>query len=294
MDQKGDVRWLIKCLSVGLVLLLACGLCTAWLGSRALQMPATTTRDGTLITLNRYKTEPVPDIVLVGSSLTYRLKEEYFDIARVRNLALVGGSPLTGLEIVARQSRLPKLVLVEMNVMTRPVDASLVKKYSEDSSIEPLFARPLRLAVAFYENWMHAPLSHSQISIDGLLKQPPSDFDNHVYVDRAVQQLDAEDPSVEASANVDGVRQMIPELENKGTRVLLFELPVADRLERTKSVEITGAIVHAAFPKTNRWLPIDVDRSDLRWADGAHLDERSAVMVVEAIETALRTLKYAD
>ncbi len=64
-------------------------------------MPATTTRDGTLITLSRYLREPVPDIVLTGSSITFRLKEEYFATSRVRNLALAGGSPVTGLEIVA-------------------------------------------------------------------------------------------------------------------------------------------------------------------------------------------------
>ena len=70
-------RWFAKCALSASLLLIACGLATAWFGN-GLQVPATTTRDGTLITLNRYTNEPIPDIVLVGSSLTFRLKEDYF------------------------------------------------------------------------------------------------------------------------------------------------------------------------------------------------------------------------
>ena len=43
-----------------------------------------------------YLREPVPDVVLVGSSITFRLKEEYFATRGLRNLALAGGSPVTG------------------------------------------------------------------------------------------------------------------------------------------------------------------------------------------------------
>src|SRR5436190_22789739 len=102
------LSWFTKCAAAAGLVLLACGLATARFGA-ALQMPATTTRDGTLITLNRYVSEPIPDVVLVGSSLSFRLKEEFFATPRVRNLALAGGSPVTGLAIVANQARLPKI-----------------------------------------------------------------------------------------------------------------------------------------------------------------------------------------
>jgi hypothetical protein len=110
-------------------------------------MSATTTRDGTLIILSRYLRGPVPDIVLVGSSITFRLKEEYFATRGLRNLALAGGSPVTGLEIVANQPRLPGVILVEANVLARPTDATLVERYSRGDT-EPLFFRPVRAAVA--------------------------------------------------------------------------------------------------------------------------------------------------
>jgi hypothetical protein len=189
------VRWLIKCGAAAAIVLIACGFATARFGS-GLQMPATTTRDGTLITLSRYLREPVPDIVLAGSSITFRLKEEYFATRGLRNLALAGGSPVTGLEIVANQPRLPGVILVEANVLARPIDATLVERYSRGDT-EPLFFRPVRAAVAAYEQRLHAPLTHEQVALDlrRLVGQPPGDFDNRIYADRALQQFNAEDPT---------------------------------------------------------------------------------------------------
>ncbi len=47
------LRWLIKCGAGAAIVLIACGFATVRFGS-GLQMPATTTRDGTLIALSRY------------------------------------------------------------------------------------------------------------------------------------------------------------------------------------------------------------------------------------------------
>jgi hypothetical protein len=149
------VRWLVKFGAAAAIVLVACGFATVRFGS-GLQMPETTTRDGTLITLSRYMRGPVPDIVLMGSSLTFRLKEEYFATPGVRNLALVGGSPVTGLEIVANQPQIPGLILVEANVLSRAADAVLVERYSHGNT-EPFFFRPVRAAVAAYEQRRHAP-----------------------------------------------------------------------------------------------------------------------------------------
>jgi len=64
--QMATVQWFIKCGLTAAVLLLACGFATARFG-HGLQLPSTATRDGSLITLNRYAKEPIPDVVLVGS-----------------------------------------------------------------------------------------------------------------------------------------------------------------------------------------------------------------------------------
>jgi hypothetical protein len=281
------VRWLAKCGAGAAIVLIACGFATMRFGS-GLQMPATTTRDGTLITLSRYLREPVPDVVLVGSSITFRLKEEYFATAGLRNLALAGGSPVTGLEIVANQPRLPGIILIEANVLSRPTDTALVERYSRGDA-EPFFFRPVRAAVAAYEQRLHVPLTHEQVKLDlrRLVGQPPSDFDSQVYVDRALQQFNAEDPTDVAQFNAKRIEELVRVVEQRGARVFLFELPYAEPLERSQYAATSREIIHAAFPGSNRWLPIEVNRTELRWADGVHLDERSAVIVTQALERAL-------
>jgi hypothetical protein len=144
--QASAAGWLTKCGVGAALVLLACGIATARFGG-GLQMPATTTRDGTLITLGRFMREPMPDIVLEGSSLTFRLKEEYFAAPNLRNLALAGGPPVTGVQIVANQPGFPRLVLVEANVLSRSIDTALVERYSRGGT-EPSFFRPVRAAAA--------------------------------------------------------------------------------------------------------------------------------------------------
>jgi hypothetical protein len=285
------VQWFAKCALSAAMLLIACGLATAWFGNR-LQLPSTTTRDGTLVTLNRYAKEPIPDVVLVGSSLTLRLKEEYFATPGLRNLGLAGGSPVTGLEIVANQPHLPRIVLVEANVLSRPADAALVERYSRPENAGSLFFRPIRTAVATYENWNHAPLSHAQVSaaLSQMLEQPPSNFDSSVYADRALQQQNAEDPTVVTRMNVNRIEQLIPAIEQKGARVFVFELPYSEKIEEARFAKVTREIVHTEFPDESRWLHFDFTRSELRWADGVHLDERSAVIIARSFDRALSSL----
>jgi hypothetical protein len=285
------IQWFMRCGLSAVLVLFACGFATAWFGDR-LQLPATQTRDLTLITLNRYASRPVPDVVLVGSSLTFRLKEEYFETPRLRNLALAGGSPVTGFEVVSNQPQLPKLILVEMNVLSRATDTALVEEFSRNGFIKPWFFRPIRTAVAAYENWLHAPPTHAEVSLalDQLLRQPPTDFDNHIYADRALLEMNAEDPTDAVRSNIRKIRQLITSIEQRGARVFLFELPYSERVESARSVEITRELVHAAFPDPDRWLRVDFPRAELRWGDSVHLDERSAVVVARLIDQVLASL----
>ena len=103
-----------------------------------------------------------------------------------------------------------------------------------------------------------------------------------------LQQFNAEDPTDVAQFNAKRIEELIRMVEQRGARVFLFELPYSEPIEGSRSAATTREIIHAAFPDSNRWLPVEVNRSDLRWPDGVHLDERSAVIVTQAMERALR------
>ena len=125
MTYSSSLIWLAKCAVTAIVLLLACTFATSRLGSASLQMPSVTTRDGSLNTLNRYVTEQPPDVVTRREFAGLPPEgENILKTPKIRNLALAGGSPVTGLAIVAGQPRVPKIVLVETNVLSRPVDAA--------------------------------------------------------------------------------------------------------------------------------------------------------------------------
>jgi hypothetical protein len=282
------LSWLIRCAGTASALLLVCGLATARFGS-ALQQPSVTTRDGSLVTLNRYVREPVPDTVLVGSSVAWRLKEDYFSTPRFRNLALAGGSPVTVLEILAKQSALPKTILIETNILSRESDGELIAQFSGSGRADALFLRPVRTAVAAYETWNHAPPNAAQARAeqDRLLRNSPSNFDNGAYVALVLRQMNEGDPTTPARANVARIGELIGDIQRRGSRALLIEIPFEARIEDTRLVTISRAIVRAAFPDPSLWLPINPPRGELRWADGVHLDERSAVIVARAIEAAL-------
>ncbi|BAR55956.1 hypothetical protein ACVIWV_006748 [Bradyrhizobium diazoefficiens] len=288
MAQMSGLPWLIRCAAAAVALLLVCGLATARFGS-ALEQPSVTTCDGSRITLNRYLREPVPDVVLVGSSVAWRLKEEYFSLPRFRNLALAGGSPVTVLEILAKQPSLPKIILIETNVLSREPDSELIGQFSGSARAEAPFLRPVRTAFAAYERWNHAPPNPAQARAeqDRLLKEPPSTFDNKAYLDLALRQMNEGEATGPVRVNVARTRELIDDVQRRGSRAFLIEIPFEAEIEDSRLVAMSKAIVHAAFPDQSLWLPINPPRGQLRWADGVHLDERSALIVVRAIESAL-------
>ena len=106
-----------------------------------------------------------------------------------------------------------------------------------------------------------------------------------------LQQFNAEDPADATRINVKRIEELIRTMEQRGARVFLFELPYAEPIEGSRFATTTREIIHAAFPDSHRWLPIEVNRSELRWADGVHLDERSAVIVTQAMERALASVR---
>jgi hypothetical protein len=287
MNSVSSQIWFLKCgIAAGLSLLVYAAIAIE--GPQAPPLP--TGRDGALTVLNRYMQEPVPGVLLVGSSLTTRLNEAYFDTPGLKVIGVAGGSPITALEVALARNHLPKTILIEMNVLVRGEDPVLVRKFS--GGAPSTWPRPIKSAIAFYERWLHAPPDRRQARADAaaLLQGPPSDFDSRIYADRALRQSNAEDPTVAVRGNVARMEQLVATIEKRGARVLLYELPYSEQLEGSRSTRTTREIVHSKFPDPDRWLLLDFTRSELRWADGVHLDERSALIIVQSIDRALSSV----
>ncbi|WP_342712165.1 hypothetical protein AAFG13_12485 [Bradyrhizobium sp. B124] len=222
--------------------------------------------------------------VLVGSSLTFRLSENYFESTNIENLSLAGGSPITGLEIIASAAT-PRLVLVEANVLNRVLDEGLITKLKDRGS--SVF-RPVRSAAAYYETLMHPPLKKEQVRsrIDSLIAQPPSDTVDAGLAERTMHEARVM-PSMEAiRQGLFAIQTYKTLLESRGAKVLLFHMPYSPQFEATPFAAASTRMAADAFPDAGSWLTIGIDPLQLRWTDGAHLDIRSAAMVARAIEAA--------
>ena len=131
MVKAGPAVWFVK-FGITCAILLTC----CWAAPRVIrnipQFPPTTTDEQKVEILERYFQLPVLDIVVVGSSLAFRLKEQFFERGNVRNAAIPGGSPLTGLGVIEASAALrPRVIAVETNVLDRGIDVGATSKIQQ-------------------------------------------------------------------------------------------------------------------------------------------------------------------
>ena len=284
MNPVSPQSWFLKC-AIAAALSLLVYAAIALEGPRAPPLP--TGRDGQLRILDRYMQEPVPSVLLLGSSLTARLRDEYFDTPDLRVVGLAGGSPITGLEVVLARDRLPETILIEMNVLSRGEDPALVQKFSGGAASS--WPRPIRSAIAFYERWLHAPPDRRQAkaAAAALLAAPPSDFDNRIYVERAMRGWNTAPSDAIMTKNLATLQRLVERIEARGSRVYFYSLPFAGPLQNSTLAKAMAALAHAQFSDDRQWILLDGSMPDLRWPDGVHLDERSGAIVSQYINREL-------
>jgi hypothetical protein len=237
-------------------------------------------------TLSRYEFEPTPDVVLVGSSMTFRLFEGYFR-APVRNLAISGGSPLTGLAIIASYSSLPREIFVETDIMSRSIDAALVEQFGKNDSEPFRWFRPVRAAIsAIYYRIKYRSETEN---VERLPKQGPAEYDIAASVEASLKEYSSNQYDRIMGRNTEELRRLVSNLENRGCRIVFYELPYPGGLGEAQFAVRARTLTRAAF-HNEKWLTFDgVDQ--LRWLDGAHMDERSAIIIAQQIDSFLQALR---
>jgi hypothetical protein len=287
MDHIKAVPWLAKATFVAALTIGLCALITPM--TRDIPpLPPLTKDDEAEPALTRYRREVIPDIALVGSSLTYRLNESYFLPLKVRNLAISGDSSLTGLQIISSYPQVPKLILVEANIVSRDIDASLVRRFS-GKSLDLSILRPMRMAVAYFNSRPERP-AESINSFEDMLRQPPETHDNALAIQRAIEQYGKTDQDAAIVKNAEILNQLVSSLAARGSRVYLFELPYPKTIEDTHFAVTNRIAVHRRFSDPDQWLRLDYTAGEMRFEDHVHLDKRSALIVSRAMEAEISTL----
>jgi hypothetical protein len=232
--------------------------------------------------LSRYVFERTPDVVLIGSSMTFRVREDYFLKVPVRNIAISGGSPLTGLAIVRSYDSIPHLAMVETNIMALPTDIALTEQFGKNDAAPYQWFRPFRSVISLVYYWIKTESVADDVA--KLPQLPPSDYDIATSVASAARVYSGTNLDEAIAKNVLAIKLMVEDLERRGCRVAFFELPYPGRLGDSHYASLTRTLMHAAFPDPKNWPSLDFHLSELRWIDSAHMDERSAIIVAKEIE----------
>jgi hypothetical protein len=238
--------------------------------------------------LNHYFQSPTPTIALAGSSLTERLKESYFERRDIRSVGLGGGSPLTGLTVLAETTRKrPPIIAIETNIMLRGVDRELVREFHDvDQPIAAL--APLRSLLAFYQMRLDGPApAFDPKRCEDVFRTPPSP--SLIKTDDAASVTAVFDnPALDDQVHSDvaTLKALVARLEAQGVKVYLYQLPTLAALEPTRYVETTRLALADAFDGA-RWLHLDYPAAEMRWDDSIHFNDRSAIILACALERAL-------
>jgi hypothetical protein len=233
--------------------------------------------------LSRYEFEPTPDVVLVGSSMTFRLFEGYFRTP-VRNLAISGGSSLTGLAIVASYSSFPRVIFVETDIMSRSIDTALVEQFGTNDSEPFKWFRPVRAAISaiYYRIKYRSEIDN----VEQLPKQEPGEYDIAASVEASLKEYSSDQFDRLMGQNTEELQRLVSNLEKRGCRIVFYELPYPGGLGEAHFAVRARTLTRAAF-QNEKWLTFD-EVDQLRWVDAAHLDERSAIIIAQQIDSFLQ------
>jgi hypothetical protein len=241
---------------------------------------------------------PDPGIAIVGSSLSSRLGLGLFANDNVMNLSVAGGSVMTGMEVLSSAPSLPKVILVEINILDRDVneewkDKGIAAAQSQPWVILSGVSKPLRYILtppifSYSSPGQRAAWRSNRRTV--LRAQNAATYDIQSRVSAGLVKWDQRNDWDIAKQNFKRIQELITIFESRGAKVYLLYLPYADGYD------------HHAYAKRSREIAsgngaftcqrcIDVRKlvavEELRWTDGVHLDERSALIVVEALEKRL-------
>jgi hypothetical protein len=214
-------------------------------------------------------------VAIVGSSMAFRLYEPYFRTP-LRNLSIGGGSPLTGLAIMGSYKTLPKLILVETNIMSRPIDAALVEQFGDNPSELYAWFKPARALISLAYYW----LKDGPENTERLLRLPPAEYDISRSISDSAAEY-AQDWTERMKPNVEHLERLVEGLRQRGCKIVFFEMPSPPGISESRFTRTARRLTHAAFPEG--WIEIPGDEQ-LRWVDASHLDERSAIRVAKGID----------
>lgn len=208
------------------------------------------------------------DTIMVGTSLSARIIRD--SIPFVKSVSFGGCAVEDGLNLILAKREVPRYVLVETNLILNPGNDELVSKHTK--GVVPVIKRWIPSLREQYEPiCLFASLMLKSTGINAQAGNTTVDPD---LLDKSVQRWKEEDtlvPDELVERRINAIKELINNLEAKGTRFIFFQMPVNERLLRLKSFEQTREALQREFP-VDQYVYMPSDTASYLTTDGVHLD----------------------
>lgn len=221
-----------------------------------------------------------PEVVIVGSSLATRIQQDILP-SNTYNLALSGGSVWTGLEVIKRSGKIPKIILLEANdPLVRDIDSSILNTIFHPISfhlqkLSPIF-RDAYQPVGVLARYLKTRTKHNFVKDQ---KLPPAIYAQ--ALNKSLTTLGTPFPGTQITETAKKLRSVINDMESQGAKIFLFEMPLDPKIVNTPAIHNFSLELHRQF-EARYWLPT-LPVSNFETSDGLHLVYSSAKTYTEAL-----------
>lgn len=232
------------------------------------------------IRLENYADATAPDTVIVGSSLAGRLQPRMLP-DNWSNIALTGGSALTGLHVVAESPLVPRRVIVETNYLDRPSDAPTLHALND-------WPRPMLRQLFWFTRTAYMPVNLVFSKVEdavqrrrarggGYAESAPA---NQADLTAALQPAYSQVPDL---SHLPELAALVEQLTARGIEIDFVELPVETNLTKGRHLVLMQQRLKAMFASAC-WLRLDP--GPWHTGDGEHLLTQDAARAAKELATA--------
>lgn len=240
--------------------------------------------------------------VITGSSMSDRLDASKIGPNHVK-LTFPGGGPLTGMEIIERSGRLPEVLWLESNLILRDADEDLVKDATAAWRLalrgaSPVFTedgRPSAFGVGisktlFAKACNAFPALAGRVPVAGSTPGLDASVMEDIMKENRAKLSLVPSPT-DLAARVERLGRQVDALEQKGCKVVFYEMPVESSLQGLAEPAAVRAAMRTRFPHGRyRWL--DLSRPEpWKTTDGIHLPPDEAASVAKRMADFEATLR---
>ena len=243
-------------------------------------------------------------VTMVGSSLVRALQPQYFDTGCCATLGISGANSLLGLELMNRFDLLPEVILVETNLLFRSrkdMEPARPKHLiaSYPNPLVPLMMfRPLRDALHIAMNGFSPRFSQSEQTLrrqtqnQAILKAPANPGVSEEEITAALKNYETYKPD-EVRQTVEKIlADMAPLLQSfrdRGVAIFFLDMPLPPRVEKVFTYAISREVAKKFAAENGfEWVPELEDKSEIKWVDHVHLEERPRVVFARHLESFLK------